>query len=96
MESLMNPAIAFVRSLDWQSPLSFLALVAVWLILVGRWGILLLLIATVSLGSVAGNLIILNAETAHQVVGLPFVIYCVGGAAAGIVALIGFVRHMMS
>ena len=96
MESLLNPAVAFVRSFDWQSPMAFVAIAAVWLMIIGRWGILLIMITTFVLGSVASNLIIMNIHTLHELIGVPTVIYLIGGVLAIISVIIGFIRYMLN
>ena len=96
METLLNPALAFVRVIDWQSPIAYLGLAMLWLAIIGRWGTLLLIIATILLGSVAHDFIVMNIRTLQEVIGVPMVIYLIGGVLVGISTIIAFIRYMIT
>ncbi len=96
MDVIMNPVLAFLRMVNWQSPEAYLVLAFVWLAASGRWGILFVGIATVVLGHVAHDYIVMNIHTAETLIGVPLIVYCVGGAFAAILGTISFVRYMLA
>ncbi len=95
MESLVNTALEYLHAYSWQSPLTFIFIALGLLALLGRWGIILMVMLTMVLGSIAHNLIVLNLTTSEAVVGVPTVIYCMGGILIGISLLIRFIRFMI-
>jgi hypothetical protein len=95
METLVQHAIALIGTIDWQSPVVFIVVAGIWLAVIGRWGILLLIVGTAAVGSVVGDFIIMNIHTSHEVVTLPVVIYCIGGLLVLVSAGVAFVRYML-
>jgi hypothetical protein len=96
MDVIMNPALAFLRTVNWQGPEVFLVIAFVWLLVSGRWGILLVGIATIAMGHVAHDYIVMNIRTAETLIGIPLMVYCIGGALAAIMGTISFVKYMIA
>ena len=96
MDSLMNSAVALVRSVDWGNPGVYIALVLFWLLATGRWGLLLVGIVTIALGHAAHDLIVMNIRTTETIIGVPLIVYCTGGALAVVGGGVAFVRYMLA
>jgi hypothetical protein len=96
MESLLFTVMGFVKSCDWQSPLAFMFIILGVLALLGRWGIICVIVLTLVLGRVANDLIVMNLQTSETVIGVPLVIYCMGGVFIGLSLLVRFVRFMIA
>lgn len=96
MDALLEMARACIQNYTWQSPVSFVIIAVALLALTGRWGSVLLVIATVALAAIAQNLIVMNIQTAREIATVPVVIYCIGGIAVGLIFVVSFVRYMIS
>ncbi len=96
MDVILNPALAYLRTINWQGPEVFLAAAFILLVVSGRWGILLVGIATIALGHVAHDYIVMNIRTTETLIGIPLMVYCVGGALAAIMGAVSFVKYMIA
>ena len=96
MEALLETVRTYIQHVNWQSPLAFAVIAVGLLALTGRWGFVLMAIATVILAAIAHNLIILNVQTAQEIASVPAAIYCIGGIVAGVIFVVSFVRYMIS
>ena len=95
MYTLLSSTLDSVRSVSLEGPMSLLILVLGILMILGRWGIILMTLFTVTLGLIARNLIVMNMQTAQTVIGVPEVIYCLGGLSIGVSLLIRAIRFML-
>jgi hypothetical protein len=95
MEALINTGMNYLQSYNWQSPVTFVFIALGMLALFGRWGIIFMVMLTMSLGSIAHDLIVLDMTTSEAIIGVPSVIYCLGGVLVGFSLLVRFVRYMI-
>jgi hypothetical protein len=96
MDTLVNSVHTYIQTFSLNNPASYLVVVLLCLAVLRKWSILLLTLLTYILASIARDLIVMNLQNAHVVVGVPMVIYCIGGFLIALVALIGFVRYMLT
>lgn len=96
METIMEQALTFIQNYNWQSPTSFLLIMVAILAVTGRWGSVLLIIVTTVLSVIAQNLIIMNIQTSQEIIGLPVVIYCIGGLTIGLIFFVSFLKVMLA
>jgi hypothetical protein len=95
MDFLMNAGMGYMQSYHWESPVTFVFIALGILALLGRWGVIFVTMLTMSLGSIAHDLIILDMTTSEAIIGVPAVIYCLGGILIGVSLLVRFVRYMI-
>ncbi|MHB9028204.1 MAG: hypothetical protein ACYC9O_05505 [Candidatus Latescibacterota bacterium] len=95
MDLLMNTGMDYLQSYNWQSPVTFVFIALGILALLGRWGVIFMVMFTLSLGSIAHDLIVLDRTTSEALIGVPSVIYCLGGILIGFSLLVRFVRYMI-
>jgi hypothetical protein len=92
---MVNSVLIYIQTFSWDNPASYLIIVLLCLAFMKKWSILVLSFLTYVLASVASDLIVTNIQTAQMVIGVPLVIYCIGGSIITIIALISFVRYML-
>lgn len=95
MDALLASPFGSFLPAALQGPAAFLVVVLGILALLGQWGTILVTLATLALGFVAHNLIVMNTETSQMLIGVPQAIYCLGGVVIGVSFLLRFVRFML-
>ena len=83
----------FLPAMD--STASFIGILLISLAIIGKWRILLMTLAVVVLGYGASDLVIMNIESSSQVVTVPLLVYCIGGATLIVLYLITFIEEMI-
>ena len=96
MNTLVNSVLVYIQTFSWDNPATYLVIVLLCLAVLKKWSILIFSFLTYVLASVARDLIVMNLQTAETVIGVPLVIYCIGGSIIAIIALIAFVRYMLA
>ena len=92
MDAFIQPALDFIQSYNWNSPFTFVLVVLVGLLILRKFNIFLLVLATVVIGWGAQDLMITSAGTSKEIISMPLIIYGVGGVAFIILSLISFYR----
>lgn len=92
MDSLIQPALDFIQSYNWNSPFSFIILVLVGLLLLKKFTIFLIVLVTIVLGWGAQDLMITSVGSNNEIISMPLIIYGIGGVAFIILSLISFYR----
>jgi hypothetical protein len=96
MEALVQVVSDNIQSYDWNSPFTMLIVIMGFLALLKKWGMFMTLMITIILGIGGTNLIIMNAETAKQLVSVPMFVYTAGGIVLAIVTLFSYIKYTIS
>ena len=92
MDALMQEALEYIRNYNWNNPLTFVLVVLLGLLILKKFSMFLLVLATVVIGWGAQDLMISSATTNREIVSLPLIIYGIGGIAFIVLALISFYK----
>ena len=92
MDALIQAALEYIQTYNWNSPFTFVMVVLVGLLILKKFAIFLIVLATVVIGYGAQDLIITSAATDKEVVSLPLIIYGIGGFAFIVLSLISFYK----
>ena len=95
MDGVIDMVLYNLKATDWGGLAIFVVIILAILLLMRKWAMFLLILLTVALGWGAQDLIITNLESSHEVISLPFVIYCVGGGTILIIALVSFFKSSL-
>ena len=96
MNTLVNSVLAYIQTFSLDNPSSYLVLALICLAIMKKWKILILTLTTYIFATVARDLIVMNLQTAHIVIGVPLIIYCTGGFIIAGITLIAFVKYMLA
>lgn len=92
MDSFIQPVLDFIQSYNWNSPFTFVLIVLAGLLIMRKFSIFLIVLATVVIGWGAQDLMITSVGSNKEIVSMPLIIYGVGGVAFIILSLISFYR----
>lgn len=92
MDALIQSALEYIKNYNWASPFTFIIVVLVGLLILKKFSMFLIVLATVVIGWGAQDLMITSATSNKEIVSLPLIIYSVGGVAFIVLSLISFYR----
>ena len=92
MDALIQSALEYIKNYNWSSPFTFIIVVLLGLLILKKFSMFLIVLATVVIGWGAQDLMITSATSNKEIVSLPLIIYGVGGVAFIVLSLISFYR----
>ncbi|MFC1573740.1 hypothetical protein ACFL30_00990 [Candidatus Latescibacterota bacterium] len=92
MDSIIQQALDYIQSYNWNSPFTFVLIVLAGLLILRKFTIFLIVLATVVIGWGAQDLMITSIGSNKEIISMPLIIYGVGGVAFIILSLISFYR----
>ena len=92
MDVLTQQALEFIKNYNWNSPFTFVIVILLGLLILKKFSMFLLVLATAVIGWGARDLMISNANTSKEIVSMPLIIYGIGGIAFIVLALISFYK----
>ncbi len=93
MEVLIDSVMTSFQAYDWNSPFTFVLVGIVLLFFMRKWGMLLLALGTVVIGSLGTDLIIWNIEHNQEIIRVPLAVYIGGGVIIGILSIVSFTKY---
>lgn len=95
MDAFIDLILNKLSTFNWEGPAMFTIIFLAFLAIFRKWSILLITLLTIVLGWGAEDLMIMTIETQHEIISLPFIIYCVGGGIALILFIISVLKIMV-
>jgi hypothetical protein len=92
MDIFIDLAKEQIMNINWDGPALFVLIILAILLILRKWSMFLLIVLTIVLGWGAEDLIITSMGTDQEIISVPFLIYCIGGGAIIILALISFFK----
>jgi len=93
MEALIKTAFNHIQTYNWDSPFTliivFLGLMLIW----KKWSMFFILFCAIIFGWYARDLIVWSLKTAREIIGLPDIIYIIGGLLFLLVSFIKFTKY---
>ena len=93
MEAYIDSVIAGIQTYDLNSPFTFVLMAIGIMFLMQKWGMLLLTLATVTIGKLGTDLIIWNLSNDQEIMRLPMAVYIAGGIVIGLVSIVSFTKY---
>jgi hypothetical protein len=92
MDDLIQSSLENIKTYDWSSPFTFIIVILAGLLILRKFSMFIIVLATVVIGWGAQDLMITNAESNKDVVSIPLIVYGVGGVVFIVLSLISFYR----
>ena len=93
MEAYIDSVMAGIQTYDLNSSFTFVLMAIGVMFLMRKWGMLLLTLATVTIGKLGADLIIWNLANDQEIIRLPIAVYIAGGIVIGLVSIVSFTKY---
>ena len=93
MEALIETAFNNIRAYNWDSPFTLVIVFLAGLLIMRKWSLFIILFSAIVFGWVARDLIVWSLKIAKEIIGVPLIIYCVGGFLFMVLLFIKIIKY---